>query len=139
MNWSVSAIVLYSIFVASILIYVPFLALGYARFQIGYDRFSPRAMLKELPPYGQRATWAHQNAFETFMVYTSAALMAYVTGVDSVLASYASMTFVVVRSFYSLFYIINLPLGRSLMFATGQLCTYCLFILSFLKIQSAVQ
>ncbi|XTZ19833.1 MAG: MAPEG family protein [cyanobacterium endosymbiont of Rhopalodia fuxianensis] len=138
MNWSVSAIVLYSIFVASILIYVPFLALGYARFQIGYNRFTPRAMLKELPPYGQRATWAHQNAFETFMIYASAASMAYVTGVDSALASYAAITFGVARLLYSFFYIVNLPLGRSLMFATGQVCTYCLFVLSFLKIQSIV-
>ena len=139
MNWSVSAILLYSIFFASILIYVPFLAVGYARFQIGYDRFSPRAMLQKLPPYGQRATWAHQNAFETFTVYTSAALMAYVAEVDSALASYAAMTFVVVRLLYSLFYIVNLPLWRSLMFATGQLCTYCLLALSFLKIQPVVQ
>ncbi len=138
MNWSVSAIVLYSVFVASILIYVPFLAVGYARFQIGYDRSNPRAMLEKLPPYGQRATWAHQNAFETFMVYGSAALMAYATGVDSALASYAAITFVIARLLYSLFYILDLPWGRSLMFATGQLCTYCLFALSFLKIQSVV-
>ena len=138
MNWSVSAIVLYSIVITSALIYVPFVAVVYARFQIGYDRFSPRAMLGELPPYGQRATWAHQNAFETFMIYACAALMAYVTGVDSALASYAAITFVAARLLYSFFYIVNLPLGRSLMFAIGQLCIYCLFVLSFLKIQLTV-
>ncbi|YAI81891.1 MAG: MAPEG family protein [cyanobacterium endosymbiont of Rhopalodia sterrenbergii] len=138
MNWSVGAIILYSVFITSILIYLPFLVLGYARFQIGYNRFTPRAMLEKLPPYGQRAAWAHQNAFETFMIYASAASMAYMTGVDSDLAIYAAITFVVARLLYSFFYIFNLPLGRALMFATGQLCTYSLFILSFLKIQSTV-
>ncbi|HAC62407.1 MAG TPA: MAPEG family protein [Cyanothece sp. UBA12306] len=135
MNWSTSAIVLYSIFLGSILIYVPFLAVGYARFQLGYDRSSPRGMFEQLPPYAQRATWAHQNAFETFMVYAGAALMAYVTGVDSRLAAGAAIVFVGARLFYPLFYIFDLPWGRTLMFATGQLCTYTLFILSFLQIQ----
>ncbi|ACK65869.1 conserved hypothetical protein [Rippkaea orientalis PCC 8801] len=135
MNWSANAIVLYSVFLAAILIYVPFLVVGYARFQLGYDRSRPRAMFDQLPPYAQRATWAHQNAFETFMVYAAAALMAYMTGVDSGLAAGATIAFIAARLLYPLFYILDIPLARSLMFAIGQLCTYSLFFLSFLQIQ----
>jgi uncharacterized MAPEG superfamily protein len=63
----------------------------------------PRAMFDKLPPYAQRATWAHQNSFETFMIFAAAALMAYVTGQDSKAAVTAAITFVVARLLYSVF------------------------------------
>lgn len=135
MNLSAPAWLLYSIFLAFFLIYFPFLVVGYARAQVGYDTSAPRAMLDRLPPYAQRATWAHQNSFETFMVYAAAALMAYVTGVNSSLATAAAIAFPVARLFYSLFYILNLPPARSLMFGIGSLSTLTLFILSLRQIQ----
>ncbi len=135
MNGSISAILLYSIFAAYILIYVPFGVVGYARAKVGCDRSSPRAMFDRLPPYAQRATWAHQNAFEAFMVYVAAALMAYATGLDSPVAVIAAIAFLLARLLYSLFYILDVPWARSLMFATGQLCSVTLFFLSFSQIQ----
>jgi uncharacterized MAPEG superfamily protein len=131
-----NTILLYSIIAASALIYAPFLVVGYARVSLGYDVSAPRAMFDQLPAYGQRATWAHQNSFETFMVFTAAALMAYVTGVESPLASYAAIAFVIARLFYSIFYILNIPIMRSLMFASGGTATVTLFVLSILKVNS---
>ncbi|MBE9106271.1 MAPEG family protein, partial [Nostoc cf. edaphicum LEGE 07299] len=73
-------IFLYSIAAAAVLIYVPFLLVADVRVRIGYEMFStPRALFDQLPPYTQRATWAHQNTFEAFMIFAAAALMAYVT------------------------------------------------------------
>jgi uncharacterized MAPEG superfamily protein len=80
-----SAIFLFCIAVAAVLVYVPFLLVGYGRVQAGYDMAAPRAMFDKLPPYAQRAAWAHQNSFENFTIFAPAALMAYVTGVDSTL------------------------------------------------------
>jgi uncharacterized MAPEG superfamily protein len=40
-------------------------------------------MFDRLLPYAQRATWAHQNAFEALTIFTPAAFMAYITGVES--------------------------------------------------------
>ena len=54
---------------------------------------APRAVFDRLPPYAQRATWAHQNAFEAFMLFAAAALMAYVTGVDQSVAVGAAQYF----------------------------------------------
>ncbi len=130
----VSAILLDCIVVAAVLIYAPFLVVAYGRMQVGYDVSRPRAMFEKLPPYAQRATWAHQNAFETFMLFAAAALMAYVTGQTSVLAAGAAIAFVVARSFYPVFYILNVPIGRSLMFGIGSLSTATLFILSLLSV-----
>jgi uncharacterized MAPEG superfamily protein len=112
------------------------MVVGYARTQVGYDQSAPRALFDKLPAYAQRATWAHQNSFETFMVFSAAALLAYVTGQKSDIAAYSAIAFVVARVFYSVFYIANVPLGRSLMFGIGTLSTGTLFVLSLLTVNS---
>lgn len=119
---SVSALLLYSIAAAAFSVYVPFLVVAYGRLQVGYDTRSPRALFDKLPPYAQRATWAHQNSFESFMLFAAAALMAYVTQQDSLLAAGAAIAYLVARLLFSLFYILNIPVARSLMFGIGTLC-----------------
>ncbi|MEM7648487.1 MAG: MAPEG family protein, partial [Cyanobacteria bacterium P01_A01_bin.70] len=80
------AVLLVCIVLGAVLIYVPFLLVGVARLQVGYDMSAPRTMVDKFPPYAQRANWAHQNSFESFTLFAPAALMAYVTGQDSLLA-----------------------------------------------------
>jgi len=132
----VSVIFLYSIAAAAFLIYLPFMVVAYARATVGYDVSAPRAMFDKLPAYAQRATWAHQNSFETFMVFAVAAMMAYVTGVNSPIATWSAIAFVVSRLFFSVFYILNIPPLRSLMFGIGSLCSGTLFVLSILQANS---
>jgi uncharacterized MAPEG superfamily protein len=115
------------------LIYLPYLVVAYGRFQVGYDISAPRAVFDKLPDYAKRATWAHQNSFETFTVYTAAAFMAYLTGVNSTSASGAAIAFVIARFLYSAFYILNFPIGRSLMFGVGSVATYLLFAQSLMQ------
>jgi uncharacterized MAPEG superfamily protein len=134
MTFSISTLLLASIVGATFLIYLPFLVVGYARAKVGYDTSAPRAMFDKLPPYAQRATWAHQNAFEAFIIYLAAALMAYVTGVNSPLAAGAVFAFLIARLFYPLFYILDIPILRSLMFGIGSLSCFTLFGLSLLQI-----
>lgn len=129
-------IFLYSIAAAVVLIYLPFLVVTYARARVGYDMSAPRAMFDKLPPYAQRATWAHQNSFEAFMIFAAAALMAYVTGVNSPLAIGAVIAFLVARLLYSIFYILNIPVLRSLMFVVGSLGYAALIVLSIIQANS---
>ncbi|MBE9251843.1 MAPEG family protein [Dolichospermum sp. LEGE 00240] len=131
----VPAIFLYSIVVAAILVYLPYLLVAFARVQIGYDLSAPRAMFDKLPPYAQRATWAHENSFEGFMVFAAAALMAYVTGVNSIEAVTAAIAFNIARLLYSIFYITNIPLLRSLMFIVATVSSGTLFYLSLMQIK----
>lgn len=125
-------IFLYSIAAAAVLIYLPFLVVAYSRLRVGYDQSAPRTMFDKLPPYAQRATWAHQNSFEGFMIFAAAALMAYVTNVNSPIAVVAAIAFVAARLLYSIFYILNIPLLRSLMFAVGSLSWGTLMYLSII-------
>lgn len=136
MTISISAVLLYSLAGGAILIYLPFFAVGWGRLQVGYDYHAPRAMLDKLPPYAKRATWAHQNGFESFIFYAPAAIMAYVTGVDSQFALWAAVAYLVGRLFYPVFYIADIPAARSLMFALGSLSSMILYGLSILKINS---
>ncbi len=115
---------------AAVLIYVPFVVVAIARFRAGYDPSAPRALFDKLPPYAQRATWAHENSFEAFSLFAPAVLAAYVTGQDSTLALGAAIAHVVGRSLYSLFYILNLPLLRSPMYAVAALGTFTLFAMA---------
>lgn len=132
----VSAIFLYSIAAAAVLIYLPFLLVAYARVLVGFDLSAPRAMFDKLPPYAQRATWAHQNSFEAFMIFAAAALMAYVTGVNSPMAANAAIAFLTARLLYSIFYILNIPLLRSLMFGIGSFGSGTLIYLSIIQATS---
>jgi len=130
MQLSTHALLLYSIAVAAVLVYLPFLLVAYGRLQAGYDTAAPRAIFDKLPSYAQRATWAHQNAFESFGLFAAAALMAYVTQVDSASAAYAAIAYLVARLLFSLFYILNLPLLRSLMFGIGSVAIATLMLQS---------
>ena len=130
LGFPVSSVLLYAIVAAAILIYVPYGVSVFSRANTNFDMGAPRAVFDQLPPYGKRAIWAHQNAFETFMVFAAAALMAYVTQQTSPLVGWAAIAFVVARLFYPVFYILDLPIGRSLMFGTGTTCIMILFIKS---------
>ena len=136
MDLSVSLILLYSIVGAVILAYAPFLVVAWGRLQNGYDRSAPRAMFDKLPAYARRASWAHQNSFEALTIYGLAALMAYATGVESDWAKIAAIAFIIARSLYSVFYIADIPLLRSAMFAIGSLSGWTLFALSILRVMN---
>jgi uncharacterized MAPEG superfamily protein len=116
---SLPTVLLYAIAAAAALVYFPFLVVAAGRLQIGYDPATPRAQFDKLPDFAKRATWAHQNSFESFSLFTAAALMAYVTQVENPLAVQVTIAYLIARFCFSVFYILNVPLLRSLSFAVG--------------------
>ncbi|HTL88560.1 MAG TPA: MAPEG family protein [Leptolyngbya sp.] len=131
---SVPSLLLIAIAVAVVWIYLPFLIVAYARLQIGKEALSaPRATFDQLPDYGKRATWAHQNALEAFPIFAAAALMAYVTNQTSELAGWAAIGWMIARFFFPIFYILNISVLRSMMFAVGSLCSFTLIGLSLIN------
>lgn len=129
-NATGSVVFLWAIAGAIVMVYLPFLAVAWERLRLGYDFSAPREMFAKLPPYARRATWAHQNGFESFAFFAPSALMAYVTGVDSPWAIYGAIAYLVARAFYGIFYIADIPLLRSAMFAVGSASYYFLIFLS---------
>jgi uncharacterized MAPEG superfamily protein len=123
-------ILLGSIAVAAALIYFPYILVAVGRFQVGFDIGAPRTSFDKLPDYCKRANWAHQNSIETFPPYAAAAIMAYVTQQNSPDLANWAIAFVGARFLFSVFYIVNFPLGRSLMFGVGSAATVVLMLAS---------
>jgi uncharacterized MAPEG superfamily protein len=119
MNLTPNQILLISIAAAAALIYVPAFVMAFSRFQIRIDLSAPRA------------TWAHQNSFEVFMIYAAAALMVYVSGQASATTTSLAVTFLACRLAYSLFYITDVPIARSLMWGGSMTCIGSLMLTSF--------
>ncbi|MBD1910981.1 MULTISPECIES: MAPEG family protein [unclassified Leptolyngbya] len=132
---SVQAVLVGGVVVAAFLVYVPFGLVAYGRLQLGMQALAtPRAVVDKLPAYAQRATWAHQNSFEAFTLFAAACLLAYVTGITGGWVMGAVIAHLSARLLYSIFYILNVPLLRSLMFGIGSLSSATLMISSFLKV-----
>jgi uncharacterized MAPEG superfamily protein len=123
---SIKPMLLIAIAVAAVLVYVPFLAVAAARLSNDYDMNAPRAMVDRLPDWGKRATWAHQNSWESFVLFVAAALMAYVSSADSGSVRLALVAYAAARLLFSTFYILNVPLLRSLMYAVGMAAIFTL-------------
>jgi uncharacterized MAPEG superfamily protein len=130
----VPVLLLGSIVLAVMLVYLPFLAVVAGRIQVGYEIATPRAMFDKLPPYAQRATWAHQNGFESLTVFAPAALMAYVTGLDSLTVGWAAIAYLLARLLYPVFYILNVAIARSLMYAIGAIAIFTLYLQSLFHV-----
>lgn len=133
---SVPSLLLIAIAVAVVWIYLPFLVVAYGRVQIGYSKeimAAPRAAFDKLPDYAKRATWAHQNALEAFPIFAAAALMAYVTNQTSEIAGWAAIVWMTARFLFPIFYILNIPTLRSLMFGIGSICSFTLIGLSLIS------
>lgn len=128
-------ILLCSIALGAALVYLPYFAVALGRFQVGYEMSAPRAMFDKLPDYAQRATWAHQNSWESFALYAPAALMAFAIGLPPEQGLGSVVIYLASRVSYSLFYVLNVPILRSLSWA---LSISSIFSLYFNSCQSAL-
>jgi uncharacterized MAPEG superfamily protein len=122
-----SEVLLYGIAVAAALVYFPYLFVAIGRVSIGLDLNAPRAMFDRLPDYAKRATWAHQNSFEVFMLFAAAALCVYVSRGGSDATNTLIVTFLAARLGFSLFYLLNIPWLRSPMWVISMICVGGLF------------
>ena len=114
---------------------VSIVPLGAARSQADYtlsDMKAPRAMFERLPAWGQRASWAHQNSFESFTLHAPAALLALLAvmqmGPLGGLAIPAALLHPLLRLVYLPAYVANVPAVRSLCWAGALFCTGILYL-----------
>ncbi len=134
---SLPNIFLYSLPIAAFLIYVPYVVVALERVKLAQamenpmEVFSrPRFFADKLPDHAKRANWAHQNSFESFILYAPAAVSAYVTGQESMAALWAVVAYLVARLLFSVFYILNVAPLRSLMFGIGSISIFSLYLMS---------
>ena len=90
----------------------------------------PRFYADKLSDLAKRANWAHQNSFESFIIYAPAAVIAYITDQDSTFALLIVVTYLIARLMFSVFYILNIAPLRSLMFGIGSFSIFSLYFMS---------
>ena len=100
------------------------------RIKAGYsveNMSAPRALFEDLPDFGKRAVWCHQNCWESISLHAPACLLCLLTLPDSNLALIAAWIHPLVRLLYIPSYVFNVPVARGLCWATGLLSTIILF------------
>ena len=100
------------------------------RVKAGYsveNMSAPRALFDELPSFGKRAVWCHQNCWESISLHAPACLFCLLTMPDSNLAIISAWAHPFVRLLYIFAYVLNIPAARGLCWATGLLSTIILY------------
>lgn len=113
-------------------IVMPLLLAGIAKTGTGrrYDNHKPREFLSSLQGYQQRANWAQQNAYEAFPPFAAAVIIAHQLNLAQTTLDTYALTFVAARLLYSLCYIMDWALLRSLAWTLGFACVIGLFVAS---------
>ena len=100
------------------------------RIKAGYsveNMSAPRALFDELPSFGKRAVWCHQNCWESISIHAPACLLCLITLPNSQIALIAAWIHPLLRLLYICAYVFNIPTARGLLWASGILSTLVLY------------
>lgn len=108
------------LFIAAILPIIAKVPVAIAMHKLGrYNNNHPRAQQTELTGFGARALAAHQNAFESLIIFAPAVLLAIATKNTGLVIEQLAITHVVARVLYNIAYLMNIATIRSLIWAIG--------------------
>ena len=117
-----------SLSVAVVLLSIIPLTLG--RVKAGYsieNMSAPRALFNELPDFGKRAVWCHQNCWESICIHAPACLLCLITLADSKMSILAAWSHPLLRFLYIGAYVFNIPKMRGFLWAFGILTSLILY------------
>ena len=80
------------------------------RVKAGYsveNMSAPRALFDELPSFGKRAVWCHQNCWESISLHAPACLLCLISLTDSNIAIIAALIHPIFRFLYKLQYFLQ--------------------------------
>ena len=100
------------------------------RIKAGYsmeNMSAPRALFDELPDFGKRAVWCHQNCWESISIHAPACLLCIITSPESNLSLLAAWLHPFLRLLYIGAYVFNIPIARGLIWASGIFTTLVLY------------
>ncbi len=92
-----------------------------------YDNHYPRAQQARLQGMGARAVAAHQNSFESLLVFATAALTAMATNHIGTTIQILAIIYIISRFIYCYFYLMDMASLRSAIWFIGFVS--CLIIL----------
>jgi len=118
-------ILILCLFIALLLPYIAKLPVAYAMNKLdGYDNSHPRNQQANLTGFGARALAAHQNAFESLIIFTPAVLLAITTKHTGEFLEWLAMAHVVSRIIYNILYLMDISTIRSLVWGIATICSF---------------
>lgn len=87
--------------------------------QGGYDNSDPRAWLSRQADWRARANAAQANSFESLPFFIGAVIIAHQLGARQTWLDLLAMLFVMLRMFYIMMYVSNMPMARSAVWAAA--------------------
>ena len=118
-------ILIIGLFIALLLPYIAKAPLAVAMSKQGkYDNNHPREQQAALTGFGARALAAHQNAFESLIIFAPAVLLALITQNTGEFIQQLVVIHIIARLLYNILYLYNIGLLRSLSWAVGIFCSF---------------
>jgi len=90
---------------------------GKARKDGGFDNHDPRAWMARQTDWRARANAAQANSFETLPFFIGAVIIAHLLGAGQTLLDILAFLYVMLRVFYILMYVSDMPTVRSAVWA----------------------
>ncbi len=96
----------------------------------GYDNRHPRAQQARLIGFGARALAAHQNMLEAFPIFAAGLLLALWAEADPFWTTALALAFVAARVIYTILYLGDYPVLRSMSWGVGFFASLGLMVLA---------
>lgn len=118
------------LFIAALLPMIAKIPVAIAMHKLGrYNNNHPRAQQTELTGFGARALAAHQNAFESLIIFAPAVLLAIATKNTGSFIEQLAITHVVARVLYNIAYLMDIATIRSIIWAVGVISAFTIIYL----------
>ena len=120
----------WSLCLSVVVVLLSTIPLTLGRVKAGYpmeNMSAPRAVFEELPDFGKRAVWCHQNCWESISIHAPACILCLITLPGSNLSLIAAWMHPLLRLLYIGAYVFNIPIARGLIWASGIFTTLVLY------------
>ncbi|MBP3981721.1 MAPEG family protein [Acidovorax sp. JG5] len=104
---------------------------GKSRRAGGYDNHDPRAWMARQSDWHARANAAQANSFEALPFFVGAVLIAHQLGAGQTLLDILAFLFIMLRIFYIMMYVADMPRARSAVWGAAFLVNVAIFFIGY--------
>ena len=97
----------------------------------GSDNHDPRAWLARQTGWRARANAAQANSFEALPFFIGAVIIAHLLGAGQTLLDMLAILFIMLRIFYVMMYVADMPTARSAVWAAGFLVNVAILFIGY--------
>lgn len=124
-------IIIYSAFIAALLPFIAKAPVAIAMQRLGgYDNRHPRDQQQRLTGFGARALAAHQNSFESLIIYGIAIGVTLATNTVGTTIQVLAVAYIISRILYCIFYYLDWHFARSSVWLISLICPLSMILLS---------